>query len=116
MRVKGGVVTRRRHKRLLKRAEGFVGRKGNCYRLAKLAVQRALVYSYAHRKARRRNIRSVWVSRINAAVRDCGISYSRFVCGLRKAGIEIDRKVLADLAYNDPAVFAQIAERAKAAA
>ena len=115
MRVKGGTVTRRRHKRMLKLAEGMRGRRGKCFRLAKLAVQHGLVYAYRDRKVRRREIRSLWITRINAGVRQCGISYSRFILGLKKAGIEVDRKVLADIAAKDFNTFSAVVEKAKAA-
>ncbi len=116
MRVKGGVVTRKRHKRLLKLAEGYRGRRGKCYRLAKLAVQHGLVYAYRDRKARKREFRSIWVTRISAGAKQCGISYSRLVNGLKNAGIEIDRKVLSDIAVRDMKTFSTVVERAKAAA
>ena len=115
MRVKGGVVTRRRHKKLLKLAEGMRGRRGNCYRLAKLAVQHGLVYAYRDRKAYKRNMRSLWVTRLSAGAKGCGISYSRFILGLKKAGIEIDRKVLSDIAMRDPKAFSTVVDKAKAA-
>lgn len=114
MRVRGGFVTRRRHKRLLKQAQGFRGRRGNCYRLAKLAVQKALVYAYRDRKARKRDFRTLWIARINAGARSCGLTYSLFMRGLRLADIQIDRKVLADMAMQDPATFNVVAARAKA--
>ena len=115
MRVKGGVVTRRRHKRLLKLSEGFKGRRRNCYRLAKLAVQRSLKYSYRDRRVRKREFRALWITRVNAAARVCGLSYSRFIRGLAQAGIELDRRVLADIAMRDPNMFAAVAEQARSA-
>lgn len=115
MRVKGGVVSRRRHKRMLKLASGMRGRRGNCFRLAKLAVQHGLVYAYRDRKVRKRAARALWVVRLNAGCRQCGISYSRFIFGLKKAGIEIDRRVLSDMAAADPLAFAAVADKAKAA-
>jgi large subunit ribosomal protein L20 len=115
MRVKGGVVTRRRHKRLLKRAEGFRGRRNGCFKLAKRAVQRAMQHAYKGRRLKKRDFRALWISRINAGVRTVGLSYSRFIHGLQKAQIGLDRKVLADLAARAPADFAQVAEKAKAA-
>lgn len=115
MRVKGGVVTRRRHKRMLKLAEGYKGRRKNCFRLAKLAVQHGLVYAYRDRKVRKRDFRSLWIARINAGTRQCGLSYSRFLRGLKVAGIEIDRKILADLAAKDFGAFSAVVEKAKAA-
>lgn len=115
MRVKGGFKTRRRHKRLLKLSEGFRGRRRNCFRLAKLAVQRSLVYAYRDRKVRKREFRSLWIARVNAGARAGGMSYSRFLRGLKKAGIELDRRVLADIALRDAQTFSGIVERAKAA-
>ena len=115
MRVRGGFKSRRRHKRILQRAEGFRGRRGNCYKLAKRAVQKALKQAYVHRRAKKRDFRALWIARINAASRLSGISYSRLIAGLRGAQIEIDRKVLADLAVRDPQAFAAIAEQAKTA-
>ena len=114
MRVKRGFAGRRRHKRLLKIAEGFSGRKKNCFKLAKRSVQRALKYQYRDRKARKRNFRSLWIVRINAACRAAGVSYSRFVQGLKASGIELDRKSLAYLAVNQPDGFAKIVEHTKA--
>lgn len=115
MRVKRGFAGRRKHKRLLKLAEGRIGRRRNCYKLAKRSVQKGLKYSYRDRKVRRREFRKLWITRINAAARISGLSYSRFIRGLQNAQIEIDRKILADIAANDPAAFATIAEKAKAA-
>lgn len=115
MRVKGGVVTRRHHKRVLKLTEGFRGRRGNCYRLAKLAMQKALVYAYRDRRVKKREFRTLWIARVGAAVRQAGISYSEFMFGLKRANIELNRKALAELAVNDPAAFRQIVEQAKAA-
>ena len=115
MRVKGGVVTRRRHKRMLNRAEGFKGRRSTCYKLAKRAVQKADKHAYKDRKAKKREFRTLWIARINAGCRTCGIKYSAFVHGLKRANVLVDRKVLADLAYTDPAAFGVIVEKAKAA-
>ena len=114
MRVKGGVVTRRRHKRLLKRAEGFRGRRSSCFKLAKRAVQRAMQHAYRGRRLKKRDFRALWISRINAGVRMAGLSYSRFINGMQKANITLDRKVLAHIAVRSPADFAIIAEKAKA--
>lgn len=114
MRVKRGFTSRRRHKRLLKRAEGFRGRRKDCFKLAKTAVQKALQHAYRDRKAKKREFRALWITRINAACRLAGISYSRFIAGLKSAQIEVDRKVLAQLAVIDPTSFAAIAEKAKA--
>ena len=115
MRVKGGFKARRRHKRMLDLAEGFRGRRSDCYKLAKRAVQKALKQSYVHRRAKKRDFRTLWIARINAASRNVGLSYSRLIAGLRGAQIEIDRKVLADLAWRDPQAFLAVAEQAKAA-
>jgi len=115
MRVKRGFAGRRKHKRKLKLAEGFRGRRKNCYKLAKRAVEKALQFSYRDRRAKKRDFRGLWIVRINAAARMNGLSYSRLIAGLSEANIMIDRKILAELAYSDPASFAVIAERAKAA-
>jgi large subunit ribosomal protein L20 len=115
-RVKRGVMARARHKKVLAQAKGYVGRRKNVLRVAKQAVTRASQYAYRDRRQRKRQFRGLWIVRINAAARQCGLSYSRFMDGLKKAAIEIDRKVLAELAISDQAAFAQLAERAKAAA
>ncbi len=115
-RVKGGVVTRRRHNKYLKMAKGFRGGRNNLYRSAREGVERGLAFAYRDRKVRKREFRSLWIVRINAAARISGLSYSRMMDGLRKAQVEIDRKVLADMAVNDPAAFARLAELAKASA
>ena len=115
MRVKRGFAGRRRRRKLLKLSEGFRGRRKNCFKLAKRSVQKALKFAYRDRKVRSRDFRSLWITRINAAVRLNGISYSRFILGLRKASIEVDRKVLAELAVADPKAFAEIAKQAAAA-
>lgn len=112
-RVKGGPKTRQRRKKTLKMAKGYVGGRRRLYRTAVDAVHRALAYSYRHRKARKRDFRQLWITRINAAARLQGISYSRLMEALRKAHIELDRKVLAELAVSDPAAFSKIAEKAK---
>ena len=114
-RVKRGTIAHARHKKVLKRAKGYYGRRKNVFRVAKQAVTKAGQYAYRDRKVKKREFRALWVVRINAAARQNGISYSRFINGLLKASIEVDRKVLADLAVNEPAVFAELAERAKAA-
>ena len=114
MRVKGGVVTRRRHKRMLARAKGFRGRRSSCFKLAKRAVEKAGQHAYEGRQMKKRNFRSLWIMRLNAASRLSGLSYSRFMNGLKKAGIELNRKVLADLAATDPAAFASFADKARA--
>jgi large subunit ribosomal protein L20 len=113
-RVKHGVATKRRKKKLLKRASGFWGAKSRLYRTAQEAVNRAKVYAYRDRRNRKRDLRSLWIVRINAAAHLHGLSYSRLICGLSKAGVEINRKLLADLAVQEPAAFAAVAEKAKA--
>ena len=115
MRVKRGFTLRRRHKRLLDLAEGFRGRRKDCYKIAKRAVQKALKSAYKDRRTKKREFRMLWIARINAASRLSGLSYSRLVQGLKASNVEIDRKVLADLAVSDPAAFAIIAEKAKSA-
>ncbi|MBX7144120.1 MAG: 50S ribosomal protein L20 [Oligoflexia bacterium] len=115
MRVKRGFARRRKRTRLLKLAEGRVGRRGNCFKLAKLSVQKGLKYAFRDRRVKKREFRALWIVRINAAARMSGISYSRLVRGLNKANIAIDRKILADLALNNPTAFAAIAEQAKTA-
>jgi large subunit ribosomal protein L20 len=115
MRVKKGFKARRRRNRVLKLAKGFRGRRKNCYRRANQAVERALDYASRDRAARKRNFRSLWIVRINAAARAVGLSYSKLINGLLKAKVIIDRKVLADLAVADPAGFAAVAQLAKAA-
>ena len=114
-RVKGGPKTRRRHKKYLKAAKGFRGGRGTMYRSAREAVERgmAFAYQYEHRRLRKRDFRRLWIVRINAAAREYGLSYSRMMHGLKEAEVEIDRKVLADIAVNDPAGFARLAEMAK---
>ncbi len=112
-RVKRGVTARARHKKVLELAKGYRGRRGNVYRIAKEAVMKAGQYAYRDRRAKKRDFRALWIVRINAAVRDFGMTYSTFINGLKKAAIEIDRKVLADLAVADATAFAQIAEQAK---
>ena len=114
MRVKRGFKARRRRNRVLKLARGFRGRRHNCYKRAVEAVERALMQSSRGRRVRRRDFRSLWIARINAAARMSGVSYSRFIAGLKKAKVELDRKVLADIALADPAAFAAIAKRAAA--
>ena len=114
-RVKRGVTARARHKKVLEQAKGYRGRRKNVYRVAKQAVTKAGQYAYRDRRQKKRQFRALWIVRINAAARQFGLSYSRFMDGLKKAAIEIDRKVLADLAVMDPAAFSQLAERAKVA-
>ena len=113
-RVKRGVTARARHKKVLALAKGFRGRRGNVYRIAKEAVMKAGQYAYRDRRTKKRVFRQLWIARINAAARSNGLTYSQFANGIRKAGIDIDRKVLADIAYHDPAAFAGIVEQVKA--
>ncbi len=113
-RAKGGPKTRARRKRVLNLAEGFWGAKSRLYRSATEAVDRSLKYAYRDRKVRKRDFRKLWIARINAAARLNGISYSKFIAGLAKNGVALDRKVLAELAVSDPAGFAKLAETAKA--
>jgi large subunit ribosomal protein L20 len=113
-RVKRGVTARARHKKVLDQAKGYRGRRGNVYRIAKEAVMKAGQYQYRDRRRKKREFRALWIARINAAVRELGMTYSSFIAGLNKASIDIDRKVLADLAVHDKAAFTKIAEQAKA--
>jgi large subunit ribosomal protein L20 len=114
-RVKRGVTAHARHKKVLKEAKGYYGARSKVYRVAKQAVIKAGQYAYRDRRQKKRQFRSLWIVRINAAARENGLSYSRLVDGLKKAGIEIDRKVLAEIAYHDQEGFAALAEQAKAA-
>ena len=113
-RVKRGVTARARHKKVLDQAKGYRGRRGNVFRIAKEAVMKAGQYQYRDRRQKKREFRALWIARINAAVREFGMTYSVFINGLNKASIDIDRKVLADLAVHDRAAFNKIAEQAKA--
>jgi large subunit ribosomal protein L20 len=113
-RVKRGVTAHARHKKVLAQSKGFRGRRGNVYRVAKQAVMKAGQYAYRDRRARKRDFRGLWIARINAAARECGIKYSALMNGLKKAAIEIDRKVLADIAVSDKAAFLKLVEQAKA--
>ncbi|RMG90722.1 MAG: 50S ribosomal protein L20 [Zetaproteobacteria bacterium] len=113
-RVKSGVQAHARHKKVIKAAAGYRGRRKNCFRVATQAVDKARQYAYRDRKVRKRQFRSLWIARINAAARQHGLSYSRFMYGLGKAGIELDRKVLADLAVQDKSAFAKLADLARA--
>ena len=113
-RVKRGVTARARHKKILALAKGFRGRRKNVYRVAKQAVMKAGQYAYRDRRTKKRVFRRLWIARINAATRELGLTYSQFINGMNKAGIELDRKVLADLAVHDKAAFAGIVEQAKA--
>lgn len=112
-RVKRGTNRTDRRRRILKLAKGFYGAKSKAYRIAKQAVDRALAYSYRDRRQKKRQFRRLWITRINAGARQHGLSYSRFIDGLKKSGSNIDRKVLADLAYHEPQAFARLAEVAK---
>ena len=114
-RVKRGVVARRRHKKVLKQAKGYYGARSRIFRVAKQAVTKAGQYAYRDRRQRKRQFRALWIARINAGARMNGLSYSRFIAGMKKAAIEVDRKVLADIAVHDKAVFGQLVEKAKAA-
>lgn len=114
-RVKRGVQARAKHKKVLAKAKGYYGARSRVYRVAHQAVIKAGQYAYRDRRVKKRNFRSLWIVRINAAARECGLSYSRLINGLTKAEVEIDRKMLADLAVNDMAAFGQIAEKAKQA-
>jgi large subunit ribosomal protein L20 len=112
-RVKRGVTTRKRHKKVLEQTKGFRGRAKNCFRVAIRKLHKAWQYAYKHRKEKKREFRGLWIIRINAAVREHGMKYSTFMNGIKKAGIELDRKVLADLALNNPESFAQIIAKVK---
>ncbi|WP_334109615.1 50S ribosomal protein L20 [Thermodesulfitimonas autotrophica] len=113
-RVKTSVVTRKRHKKILKLARGYWGAKSKLYRVAKQQVMKSLMYAYRDRRARKRDFRRLWIARINAAARQNGLSYSRLISGLRQAGVEINRKVLADIAVNDAQAFSKLVAVAKA--
>ena len=113
-RVKRGVTARARHQKVLEQAKGFRGRRGNVFRVANQAVMKAGQYAYRDRRVRKREFRALWIARINAAARECGMTYSVFMNGLKKAAIELDRKVLADLAVFDKTAFERIAAQAKA--
>lgn len=113
-RVKKGVTARRRHKKILKLAKGYFGAKSKRFRIANQAVMKSLMYSYIGRKLRKRDFRRLWITRINAAARTNGLSYSKFINGLKKAGIRINRKMLAEMAVNDQKGFTQLVEIAKA--
>jgi large subunit ribosomal protein L20 len=114
-RVKRGVTNHARHKKVLKAAEGYYGRRKSTIRIAKQAVEKAGQYAYRDRRVKKRNFRALWIQRINAAVRDYGLTYGRFIDGLSKAEIAVDRKVLSDLAITEPAAFGVLVEKAKAA-
>jgi large subunit ribosomal protein L20 len=112
-RVKRGTTAHAKHKKVLKQAKGYYGRRKNTIRIAKQAVEKADQYAYRDRKVKKRNFRSLWIQRINAAAREHGLTYGRLIDGLGKAGIEVDRKVLSDLAIHEPAAFAALVEQAK---
>ncbi|HBG23068.1 MAG: 50S ribosomal protein L20 [Syntrophaceticus sp.] len=112
-RVKGGSVTRRRHKKVLKLARGYRGAKSKVYRVAHQQVMKSLNYAYIHRRLRKRDFRKLWITRINAGARNHGLSYSKFVNGLKKAGVGVNRKMLADLAVNNDAAFGELVKLAK---
>ena len=114
-RVKRGVTSHAKHKKTLKAAKGFYGRRKNTIRTAKAAVDRSMQYATRDRKVRKREFRALWIQRLNAAVREFGLTYSRFIDGLNKSGVEIDRKVLSDLAIHQPEAFKAIVEKAKSA-
>ncbi|WP_295815041.1 50S ribosomal protein L20 [uncultured Nitratireductor sp.] len=114
-RVKRGVTAHAKHKKVMKAAKGFYGRRKNTIRTAKQAVEKSMQYAYRDRKARKRNFRALWIQRINAGVREHGLTYGRFIDGLNKAGIEVDRKVLADMAVHEPQAFAALVKKSKEA-
>ena len=114
-RVKRGVAAHAKHKKVLKQAKGYYGRRKNTIRIAKQAVEKGQQYAYRDRRVRKRNFRALWIQRINAAARELGLSYARMIDGLSRAGIEVDRKVLSDLAIHEPAAFAALAEQARGA-
>jgi large subunit ribosomal protein L20 len=115
-RVKRGVTAHAKHRKTLKAAKGYYGRRKNTIRVAKQAVEKAMQYSYRDRKVKKRTFRALWIQRINAAVREHGLSYGKFIHGLTKAGVEVDRKMLAELAVKDSAAFKMIVEKSVAAA
>ena len=112
-RVKRGVQAHRRHKKILQQAKGYYGARSRVFRVAKQAVIKAGQYAYRDRRQRKRQFRALWIARINAGARINGLSYSRFIAGLKKSSIEIDRKILADLAMHDKAVFSELVQKAK---
>ena len=114
-RVKRGVTSHAKHKKVLEQAKGFYGRRKNTIRVAKQAVEKAGQYAFRDRKRKKRTFRALWIQRLNAAVRPFGLNYSRFIDGLTKSGLNLDRKVLSDIAINEPAAFAAIVEKVKAA-
>jgi large subunit ribosomal protein L20 len=114
-RVKRGVAAHARHRKIIKQAKGYYGRRKNTFRVANQAVEKAGQYAYRDRRTRKRNFRALWIQRINAGVREHGLTYSRFIDGLAKAGIEVDRKVLSDLAIHEPEAFKALVSQAQAA-
>ena len=112
-RVKRGVTAHARHRKVIKKAKGYYGRRKNTFRVANQAVEKAGQYAYRDRRARKRNFRALWIQRINAGARELGMTYSRLMDGLHKAGVEVDRKVLADLAVKEPSAFAALAQKAR---
>jgi large subunit ribosomal protein L20 len=114
-RVKRGTTTHARHKKVLEQSKGFVGRSSTNYRIARERLEKSLQYAYRDRRVKKREFRGLWIQRINAAVREHGLTYSRFIDGLKKAGIEMDRKVLAAIAYDDAASFSVIVQKVQAA-
>jgi len=114
-RVKRGVTSHAKHKKILNQAKGYYGRRKNTIRIARQAVEKGQQYAYRDRRVKKRNFRALWIQRINAAARELGLTYARLIDGLSKAGVEVDRKVLSDLAIHEPAAFAALAEQAKAA-
>jgi len=113
-RVKRGVTTHARHKKVLKASKGFVGRSSTNYRIALQRLEKSLQYAYRDRRQKKRDFRGLWIQRINAAVREHGITYSRFIAGLKASGIEMDRKVLAAIAYDDPTAFSEVVKQVQA--
>ncbi len=114
-RVKRGVTAHARHRKIIKKAKGYYGRRKNTFRTANQAVEKAGQYAYRDRRTRKRNFRALWIQRINAGVREHGLTYSRFIDGLAKAGVEVDRKVLSDLAIHEPEAFKALVAQAQAA-
>ena len=114
-RVKRGVTTHARHRKVIKKAKGYYGRRKNTFRVANQAVEKAGQYAYRDRRVRKRNFRALWIQRINAASREHGMTYGRFIDGLNKAGVEVDRKVLADLAVREPEAFKALVDQAQGA-
>ena len=112
-RVKRGVTTHARHKKVLEQSKGFVGRSSTNYRIALQRLEKSLQYAYRDRRQKKRDFRGLWIQRINAAVREQGLTYSRFIAGIKAAGIEMDRKILAAIAFDEPAVFAAIVQQVK---